>query len=39
MDKVKRNGVVIEVILSVPKIKNEPVNMMAKETPIEPEAV
>ncbi len=37
--KVKRNGVVIEVILSVPKIKNEPANMMAKETPVEPEAV
>jgi hypothetical protein len=37
--KVKRNGVVIEVILSVPKIKNEPANMMAQEQPLEaPEA-
>lgn len=37
--KVKRNGVVIEVILSVPKIKNEPANMMAQEQSLEaPEA-
>lgn len=37
--KVKRNGVVIEVILSVPKIKDEPDNMMAKEKPIDQEEI
>lgn len=37
--KVKRNGIVIEVVLSVPKIKNEPANMMAQEAPLTPPEV